>query len=108
MARTSSSAVLAAAVMVGLLACSERTPQFSAPASAPPTPLPAEPEDADTYEIGFEAGREQGYADGHQEGFDEGYDTGLDEGRDEGRSEALECVRQHATASAADAANLCE
>jgi flagellar biosynthesis/type III secretory pathway protein FliH len=64
--------------------------------------------DPDTYAIGFEAGQEQGYDEGHAEGLDEGYDKGLDEGRDAGRSEGLECVRQHATASATEAADLCE
>lgn len=99
---------LVAAATLGLLACSERPMTPAAPAVTPPPMQSGDPEDADTYEIGFESGREQGYADGLEEGRDEGYGKGLEEGRGEGRSEALECVRQHATTSAAEAADLCE
>lgn len=103
-------AALVTVATLGLFACSEQTsppPLPAAPAvNAAPQP-PGDPEDAETYAIGFEAGREDGYADGHREGFDEGYDQGLEEGLSEGRSIALECVRKQ-SANAAEAADLCE
>jgi len=98
---------LVAAATLGLLACSERPMTPAAPAVTSSPMQSGDPEDADTYEIGFESGREQGYADGLEEGRDEGYDKGLEEGRGEGRSEALECVRRQSV-SAAEAADLCE
>lgn len=101
-------ALLAACLALGLTACSDRATAPATPASASsPAPIDGAG-DPDTYAIGFEAGLEQGYADGHDEGVDEGYDKGLEEGRDEGRSAALECVRQHATTTAVEAADLCE
>lgn len=106
--RSIARALLAAFVALGLIACSERTSAPHVRASAPLPVQNGEADEPDMYEVGLEAGREQGYADGHREGLDEGYDKGLDVGRDEGRSAALDCVRQHAATTAAEAADLCE